>query len=117
MGLLKKASRFLNRTIVGKAISSLAPKATGMIKAMGSTSKGTTAAVKSAPIVTQTQITQRNMDNTQTTSTRPKWLTDLLTFFSKYYLYLIGGVVISVAAWFFLIKKKKVVRKRTVRRK
>jgi hypothetical protein len=109
MGLIKKASTFLNKTVVGKAISAVAPKATGAIKAIAS--KGTTAAVKASPIVQQTQTQQRSMNKTESTTPTPKWQKDLVTFFSKYYLYLIGAAVIAVGAWFFLIKKKRVVRR------
>lgn len=111
MGLLSKTSKFLNKTVVGKAVGSLAPKSTDFIKSIAPQQKGAVKAINQTQVVNSVKSSTIAQNNSNT------MLEKLKSFLGLYWVWILGGVVVSLLAYFFIFKKKKVVRKRPVRRK
>jgi LPXTG-motif cell wall-anchored protein len=115
MGLFSKASSFLNKTIVGKGISALAPKATTFVKSVGAVQtaqKSTVKAVQNSSVAQKAQSTNQ----IKATAMQPTIYDKIKSFFLQYWMYVLGATIVATLAYFFLFKKKKVVR-RNARRK
>lgn len=118
MGIFKKASRWLNKTIVGKAISSVAvgiidsnPLTKAIRSGIKEVGKGASRSINSSNVVQENRSVMSNSNNQQSGS--PSFIDKAVTWIKDNMVVVaVGALALGVAAYFLFFKKKKVAARR-----